>query len=388
MYRASVTPDMVQIWGSGMFSESIARLGKWFDTLTACLPAINWPKTASEWARDTGLTGLVLWLMAFGLIALLRGGSGLVTSRDDYWHRCCENLLRAEPSRSRTRKARRMVKHHFMRFASRWNSQFDMASPCQKEELRRLARESGLIDRAKDKLAVSRQQAELGSALRVLARVADPESSARAHEILLSSNPNLAYEAACYLMQVDAGQSIHEVLLRLVARPGWNPMQVRQILQGTPLEIVTSGFWSCMKVVPEINQTHLIPCLQFVDAATATFPLTRYLPLHRRDEWLVAALEQATAPELAPVIRQLLDHPAGSVRLASLKAICRLGDINDLPHLKDCLADSNWWVRHGAATSIVDWLGQDAAAIQECMASLSEPHAREVLSTVMAERQL
>lgn len=371
-----------------MFSECIGSFENWFEALIACPPAFNWPKTASEWARDAGMIGLVLWLMAFGLIALLRGGSGLVISRDGYWRRCCENLLRAQPSRFRTRKARRMVKRHFIRFASRWISQFDLASPCQKEELRRLARESGLIDRARDRLTVGRQEAELACALRVLARMADFEARARVQGILLSHNPNLACEAACYLMQVDAGQSIHEVLLRLAARPAWNPMQVRQILHGTAPEIVTSGFWSCMKAVPEINQHHLIPCLPFVDATTATFPLTRYLPLHRREEWLVAALEQATASELAPVIRQLLDHPAVSVRLAALKAIRRLGDINDLPHLKDCLADSNWWVRHGAATSIVDWLGQDAAAIQECMASLSEPHAREILSTVMAERQL
>jgi HEAT repeat protein len=94
-------------------------------------------------------------------------------------------------------------------------------------------------------------------------------------------------------------------------------------------------------------------------------------------------LAELAGPEELPVIRGYLQHHNWCVRLHAVKALGRLGSVDDEADMISLLDDENWWVRFRTAEALANFSFMTMARLLDIKTRVSTK-AQEVLTPFAA----
>jgi len=88
-------------------------------------------------------------------------------------------------------------------------------------------------------------------------------------------------------------------------------------------------------------------------------------------------------PEDLPIVRGYLQHHNWCVRLHAVKALGRLGSVDDEENLISLLNDENWWVRFRSAEALANFSYMTMARLMDIKTRVSTK-GQEVLTPFSA----
>ncbi len=103
---------------------------------------------------------------------------------------------------------------------------------------------------------------------------------------------------------------------------------------------------------------------------------------------LQACLPLINDPADVTIVRACLSHPQWLVRVEAVAALGRVGTADDEAGLAALLSDPHWWVRYRAAHSLATLPASNVPQLQRLAAAQTNPFAHDILTEVIAEREL
>lgn len=197
----------------------------------------------------------------------------------------------------------------------------------------------------------------------------------------------LSLAAARAVMRIDAPRASKAVLELARVRADWPTQRLISMLRETPCVAV----WNALAAELEGTAKKDLP--RMLELAAALPPdrsgqtARQALEASSDPDVIVKALGLLSDPRDAQRIRPLLTHANWIVRLASVKALGRVGLQQDLPGLTAALSDSVWWVRQRAAEAITKSPFLDAPHMERLLHATTDPYAAEALRRAIAERR-
>jgi HEAT repeat protein len=257
-----------------------------------------------------------------------------------------------------------------------------------KDKINVLSRRVG-FDRVALKLMRQGRLAHRLTAIIALGNLREHSAENDLQEFLLDKSPHLSLLAAWALLRIDARSAIARIAALCGSRADWSPVRVIQMLNEAGTDTVGDSLSRAAAHAPPDDAVRLLGFLEATRCITAV-PLARDI-LGRKDldDRLTIAcirlLAELAGPEDLPDIRGYLQHHNWCVRLHAVKALGRLGSVEDENYMISLLDDDNWWVRFRTAEALanssfmtmarlIDIKTRVSTKAQEVLTPFSSPH--------------
>jgi len=206
-------------------------------------------------------------------------------------------------------------------------------------------------------------------------------------ELLLDKSPNVSLLAARALLRIDSRLAMDRIAALCGSREDWSPVGVIEMLNETGSDTVTDPLSKVAAHAPPDDAARVLGFLEATKCTTAV-PLARdILGREGLDDRLTIAcvrlLAELAGPEDLPIVRGYLQHHNWCVRLHAVKAVGRLGSVDDEENLISLLNDENWWVRFRSAEALANFSYMTMARLIDIKTRVSTK-AQEVLTPFSA----
>lgn len=198
----------------------------------------------------------------------------------------------------------------------------------------------------------------------------------------------LSLAAARALLQIDARAAVAPVLDQYMARNDWSVARVGTLLRDAGGEAVGPALVERLLAGTPAQQLKLLPLAHL---ATDTYggPVVQQVLERASDPGVLGlALQLVQGQVSLERARALLGHPDWEVRAQAALALGRVGQPIDRARLIALLSDREWWVRFRAAQALVTMPGIEVRTLRVLHAALEDRYARDMLTQVMAEREI
>lgn len=255
-----------------------------------------------------------------------------------------------------------------------------------KEKVNVLARHVG-FDRVALKLMRQGRLSHRLTAIIALGNLCEHSVKNDLQEFLLDKSPYVSLLAARALLRIDSQSAMARIAILCGSREDWSSVGVIEMLNEAGTDTVADPL---SKVAAHASPDEAARVLGFLEAAKCTIavPLARdILGRQGLDDRLTIAcirlLAELAGPEELPVIRGYLQHHNWCVRLHAVKALGRLGSVDDEADMISLLDDENWWVRFRTAEALANFSFMTMARLLDIKTRVSTK-AQEVLTPFAA----
>ncbi len=198
----------------------------------------------------------------------------------------------------------------------------------------------------------------------------------------------LSLAAARALLQIDARAAVGPVLDQYMARNDWSVARVGTLLRDAGGDAAGPALVERLLAGTPAQQMKLLP-LAHLAADTYGGQVVQQVLEGATDAGVLGlALQLVQGQASLERARALLEHPDWEVRSQAALALGRIGQPIDRARLIALLSDREWWVRFRAAQALVTMPGIELRTLRALHAGLEDRYARDMLTQVMAEREL
>ncbi len=201
--------------------------------------------------------------------------------------------------------------------------------------------------------------------------------------IVQQNNTILSLAAARALLQINAAAALPVLLPLMETRTDWPVTRVANLLKEAGADIVSEPLAKAAETAPR-----LLRYLEVAHREVVVVTVRRLLATTEDEEVLQACLALINDPADVTIVRACLSHPQWLVRLEAVSALGRMGTADDEAGLGALLSDSHWWVRYRAAHSLATLPDSNVPQLQRLAAAQTNPFACDILTEVIAEREL
>lgn len=259
-----------------------------------------------------------------------------------------------------------------------------------KEQVNVLARRVGFNRVALKRMRQGRLSHRL-TAVIALGNLCEHSAENDLQELLLDKSPYLSLLAARALLRIESRPAMARIAVLCGSREDWSSVGVIEMLNEAGTDTVAD---SLSKVAAHARPDEAARVLGFLEATkcTTAVPLARDI-LGRKglDDRLTIAcirlLAELAGPEDLPFVRGYLQHHNWCVRLHAVKALGRLGSLDDEDNMISLLDDENWWVRFRTAEALANFSFMTKARLIDIKTRVSTK-AQEVLTPFAATHPL
>lgn len=211
-------------------------------------------------------------------------------------------------------------------------------------------------------------------------------------KLALMSHPVISAAAARALVQIDDKAAIAWLATSICDRTDWSLIQVVQLLREVgsntdmqPLlaEILNASPSRSLRLFRVLELTHASQLVSIVPQLLASSTAN--------PESIAACLRvlgQFPNYSHLKLVRQYITHPSWIVRVQAANALGKIGVEEDEAQLIAMLADRQWWVRYRAAQALAKLPFISVARLQQIRERQSDRYARDILTQVIAEKQI
>lgn len=211
-----------------------------------------------------------------------------------------------------------------------------------------------------------------------------------AQALARSESPAISLAAAHALLRIDAARELPLVVELAARREDWPLSRLAATFRECADESLDAVFSAALDAASSAQDGGLARLLRLVGAVrpeTARDAVLRVLARARGPEAVGAALDALWHPADAQFARRYAGHALWSVRLAAVKALARIGTIEDRALLEQLLSDESWWVRYRAAQALARLPGVGLADLEQLRRACGDRFAADMLGQVIAERE-
>lgn len=230
-------------------------------------------------------------------------------------------------------------------------------------------------------------------AINTLGNLADGKAFPSIEDLIEDRDPVISSWAWRALFRVDADSTIERHLSKIATRRDWSPIFIAKVLKevesdrlSLPLcDLVARCFADGLE---ERQMSRLISYLIFTHIFDHNKLVNDILLKSDQKEVLIACLRLVSSDDDLTRIRELIEDERWEIRLQAVITLGRLGHKEDIDRLVTALDDLDWWVRYRAAGALFSMPGMTDRKITKLARTLPSQFSRDVLSQVIAERQL
>lgn len=209
-------------------------------------------------------------------------------------------------------------------------------------------------------------------------------------QYLTSRNTFLSLASAEAMVRMAPKEAMVMVAPYVIFREDWPRSFSANLLATAGPQAVTQPLLEHLNQaqIPQEQAARVIEMLGFADY-NAVKPMLRQILESAQDEAiLVAAMavlgEQPDQDNL-PIISRLAQHPSWPVRVRAANALKTIGSTDETQLLVQLLCDASWWVRYRAAQALLTVYRNNMPALNELLARLNDPYARDMMRQVQDE---
>jgi hypothetical protein len=342
---------------------------------------------------------LVFWvtvgvlLLDAGLLLLLLGMRYLLLRRTkrqqqflEIWRPILmQSLVAPPPSIPRLRKSERV------QLLSLWNQIHGSVRGKLQDNLNRIGLEMG-IDLMAMQLLPKRDRTQQLIAIATLGNLRQKSAWQPLQKLVSVRHPTISAAAAGALVQIDDTAAISWLATPICDRTDWSLIQVVQLLREVSSTADIQPLLAQILQASPLRSLRLFRVLELTHGSQLVSIVPQLLESPNANCESIAAclriLGQFPHPQNLKLVRQYVAHPSWSVRVQAANALGKIGVREDEAQLIVMLSDRRWWVRYRAAQSLAKLPFVSVARLQEIRASQSDRYARDILTQVIAEKEV
>ncbi len=267
-------------------------------------------------------------------------------------------------------------------FLSVWNYLHESLRDESKDQLNQVARLIGMDTRAQDMLHHRSLRQRL-MAIVTLGHLRQEIVWDELQMIVQHSNTMLSLAAARALLQINAAAALPTLLPLMDSRSDWPVTRVANLLKEAGADVISQPLAHAAETAPRL--------IRYLEVAhrDVVVPTVRRLMASTHDEQVLqACLPLINDPADVIIVRACLLHPQWLVRVEAVAALGRVGTAEDEAGLAALLSDPQWGVRYRAAHSLATLPASNVPQLQRLAAAQTNPFAHDILTEVIAEREL
>jgi HEAT repeats len=267
-------------------------------------------------------------------------------------------------------------------FLSVWNYLHESLRDESKDQLNQVARLIGIAARAQEMLHHRSLRQRL-MAIVTLGHLQQETAWDELQMIVRHRNTMLSLAAARALLQINAEAALPILLPLMDVRPDWPVTRVANLLKEAGADVISQPLARAAETAPR-----LIRYLEVAHRDVVVPTVRRLLAASQDEQVLQACLPLINDPADVEIVRACLLHPQWLVRVEAVAALGRVGTAEDETGLVELLSDPQWWVRYRAAHSLATLPESNVPHLQRLAAAQTNPFAHDILTEVIAEREL
>ena len=189
-------------------------------------------------------------------------------------------------------------------------------------------------------------------------------------------------------MHIDPAAAVKHLVPLVLARADWPAARVATLLLALGPDLVSEPLAAAALAAPPEHAPRLIRYLDVIHAESAIPAVRRIIQLTDDLEVITACLRVLEDPEDLGIVRACCEDERWPIRVQAAAALGRIGLREDVPRLRQLLADPEWWVRHRAAQAVCAVLVAEPEALDQLETTHYNEFARDALTQVRAEMRL
>ncbi len=256
--------------------------------------------------------------------------------------------------------------------------------------LNALARQLGMDAYVRRQLG-ARDLGRRMAAVRAAGYLRDAAATPALDILAAGANPVASLRAEHALLDIAGAEALPEFLRKAGRREDWPLARVAAILAEREPQELSAPLAAAVREATAggaagPGAARLVRLLDCAPLEHATPVVAELLGGATDAEILTAALSALRDPGQLARVRALAGHAEWFVRVEAVKAIARLGVVEDRFLLLRMLADPSWWVRYRAAHALAALPGCSTDYLRHVRNALPDRYAADMLAQVIAER--
>ncbi|MEP7070605.1 MAG: HEAT repeat domain-containing protein [Usitatibacter sp.] len=223
-------------------------------------------------------------------------------------------------------------------------------------------------------------------AIIALGHLREERAWARLEFLAREPGPVISFAAARALLRIEPRRALEVLSDTIVGRDDWPLARLGTIFQELGPTLVTPAIVNMLGGRSPRGLTRAIKLSRFAHRTRVAGALRALLSSSADTEVLVAVLDVVEDAVDLPWVRGAAKHSEWPVRMASARALGRVGERRELGLLLELLGDRAWWVRYHAGRAITHLHGLEAADLESLREQAPDAFARDMLAQAIAER--
>ncbi len=241
----------------------------------------------------------------------------------------------------------------------------------ERQNLLRLARELGIVERFVTQLRTSKGRNNRVEAVKALAEFADPASADALLEALDDAIDEVRWQAAGALAKIGDPRAVRPLLETLQRESDWGASRIGDTLaafgSAAVPDLARYALLSDPSMSSTANHLPLIARVLGIIGDVRAEPAMLSALESVDDELRIraaAALGMVGSLTCVPALRRALRDPEWEVRAQAAAALGRQMDARAIESLRISLRDENWWVRQNSAQALSEIPGGVVALVE------------------------
>lgn len=222
-------------------------------------------------------------------------------------------------------------------------------------------------------------------AITALGHLREVRAWRRLARLAADTDPVLSFAAARAMLRIEPRRALSRLLPAIARRDDWSLTRSGSILQELGPDLVTPPILVLLARPPEGSLERLLKLARLAHREAVVAAVRSWLGTSSDPDVLTGALDYVEDGADLPWVRGAARHPHWRVRMASARALLRIGNAEDLGVLLGLLQDPVWWVRYHAAQAIVALPGVPTAEVERLRRAAQDAFAGDMLGHALAE---
>lgn len=258
-----------------------------------------------------------------------------------------------------------------------------------REQLVSFLRRSPLAQKIRDRLRKA-GLAERILCMEALGTLQDGFCTKTLEPLVQQSDPVISLHAATALLSINPQDWLPELLPHFLWRADWPLSRVHAFLREAPQHIVGENLERFIHLSQAACPPRALRLLSLLPHESCSRILSELLDPRivlpvASECTLLSAIQD---PGLARFARDRICHPQWPITLAAVRALGRVGNLEDVPRFIDLLDHPQWWVRYRAAGALAALPQLKPIQVELIAASHPDPMVGNMLRFALAERSL
>lgn len=258
-----------------------------------------------------------------------------------------------------------------------------------REQLVSFLRRSPLTQKIRDRLRKG-GVAERILCMEALGTLRDSFCIKTLEPLVQQPDPVVSLHAATTLVSINPQDWLPELLPHFLWRADWPLSRVHAHLREAPQHIVGENLERFIHLSKAACPPRALRLISLLPHESHSRILNELLDPHivlptASECTLLAAIKD---PGMAHFARDRIRHPNWPITLAAVRALGRVGNLDDIPLFTDLLDHPQWWVRYRAAGALAALPQLKPIQIELLAASHPDPLVGDMLRFALAERSL